>query len=63
MVGKALKSKTIWAAGIIAALSVVIENMDTLRPYFGEYGPLAGIIVAAIMAWLRTLTDKPLSDK
>ena len=59
----ALKSKTIWATILIAGLSVVIENMETLRPYFGEYGPLAGVVVALLMAALRTVTKVPLSEK
>ena len=58
-----LKSKTIWAAILLAGIGVVIENMETLKPYFGEYGPLAGVVVAAIMAGLRVVTTKPLREK
>jgi hypothetical protein len=57
------KSWTINTAILIAIMSIVIENMETLRPYFGEYGPLAGVAAAAIMAALRVKTDKPLKDK
>lgn len=58
-----LKSKTIWATILLAGLSVVIENMETLRPYFGEYGPAAGVAVAVIFAMLRKVTTMPLNEK
>lgn len=57
------RSKTLVAAAIVAGLSVIVENMHILQPYFGTYGPLAGIITAAVFAGLRAVTDKPLSEK
>ncbi len=57
------RSKTIQFAMLLAIASTLATNMDELTPYLGEYGALAGVVVAMIIAALRAVTDGPLSDK
>ena len=62
-VTQAAKSKTIQFSMLLAVVSTVAANMEALAPYFGSYGGLAGVVVAAIIAALRTVTTEPLSHK
>ena len=57
------KSKTMWVSAAFAMAGIVIQNMEVLLPYFGAYGGLASIAVAAIYAGLRVVTKEPLSSK
>lgn len=60
---QAAKSKTMHFAALLAVMSTIAGSMDALAPYFGQYGGLAGVIVAAAIAALRVVTKEPLSDK
>ena len=57
------KSKTINFAMLLAIASTVAQNMEALAPYLGQYGGLAGVAIAAIIAGLRVVTTQPLGDK
>lgn len=57
------KSKTIQFSVVLAVVSTIAQNMEALAPYFGAYGGLAGVVVAAIIAGLRTVTTEPLNYK
>ena len=57
------KSKTINFSILLAGMCVVADNMETLQPYFGEYGPMSGVVVASFIAMLRVVTTKPLKEK
>jgi hypothetical protein len=56
----ALKSKTIWLGVVVAALSALQASLGGLS---AEQLGMAGPILGAVIVWLRTLTDKPLSGK
>jgi hypothetical protein len=56
----ALKSKTVWLGILVAALSALQSSLGGLTPdQLGLVGPILG----AAIVWLRSLTDKPLSEK
>ena len=57
------KSKTMQFAALLAVLSTIAGSMEALAPYFGAYGGLAGVVVAAAIAGLRAVTKESLSDK
>lgn len=56
----AVKSKTVWLGVLVAALSALQASLGGLSP---EQLGMAGPILGALIVWLRTLTDKPLSAK
>lgn len=60
---QAAKSKTINFAVLLAVASTVAQNMEALSPYLGEYGGLAGVVIAAVIAGLRIVTTGPLNNK
>lgn len=58
------KSKTMWLAATLAALSAVqtaLPDVQNLIPE-GYYG-LAGLIVAVAMGVIRVFTDRSLAEK
>ena len=58
----ALKSKTVWLGVVVAALSALQAAISDSGISAGELsvvGPLLGVLIV----YLRTLTNKPLSDK
>ena len=58
----ALKSKTVWLGILVAALSALqagLSGAGITAEQLGVAGPLLG----AAIVWLRSITDKPLSDK
>lgn len=57
-----LKSKTIWFAIILAALSVA-QGYVGLLPLTPIHQMIAGIAIAAIVAVLRIVTTEPISAK
>jgi membrane protein implicated in regulation of membrane protease activity len=59
---KMLKSKTMWFSAILAALSVA-QGFVFQLPMSPELQGLVGAVVAAIVAYLRTQTTQPLSQK
>lgn len=56
----AVKSKTVWLGVLVAALSALQASLGGLT---AEQLGMAGPILGALIVWLRTLTDKPLSGK
>jgi hypothetical protein len=56
----AVKSKTVWLGVLVAALSALQASLGGLS---AEQLGMAGPILGAVIVWLRTLTDKPLSGK
>ncbi len=57
-----LKSKTMWFSAILAVLSVA-QGFVLQVPMSPELQGLVGAVVAAIVAYLRAVTTKPLFDK
>jgi len=57
-----LKSKTMWFSAILAILSVG-QGFILQIPMSPELQGLVGAIVAAIVAYLRTVTTQPLFVK
>lgn len=57
-----LKSKTLWFSAILALLSVA-QGFLVQLPMSPETQGLIGAVVAAIVAYLRTQTTQPLSQK
>lgn len=58
------KSKTMQTAAIIAVLGVAETQFHLIRDLIpAEYQGLTYVVIAALMAYLRTITTKPLSDK
>ncbi len=60
---KELKSKTINFSIALAVLGVVEINMHLVQDMLGEYYGAAFIGISAIVAALRAVTNKPLSEK
>jgi hypothetical protein len=58
--GKWLKSKTMWSAVFIAGLGALEVNIGVIP---AEYRGHVLIAVSMLMAGLRFVTTKPLSDK
>ncbi len=56
------KSKTLWFSAILAVLSVA-QGFIVQLPMSAETQGLIGAVVAAIVAYLRTQTVAPLSQK
>ena len=56
------KSKTLWFSAILALLSVA-QGFLVQLPMSPETQGLIGAVVAAIVAYLRTQTTQPLSQK
>jgi len=60
----ALKSKTILFALLLSALGAVEQNTSMVTSIVGpENTGLAMLVIGAIIAALRTVTTKPLSEK
>lgn len=58
------KSKTLQTAAVIAVLGIVDTQFHLIRDFIpAEYQGLTYVLIAAVMAYLRTITTKPLSDK
>lgn len=58
------KSKTMWTAFAIAALGAVELQFHVMRDAIPEaYQGLVLVAIGAIMAGLRAVTTKPLSEK
>lgn len=57
-----LKSKTMWFSAILALLSVA-QGFILQIPMSPATQGLVGAIVAAVVAYLRTVTTEPLSQK
>lgn len=57
-----LKSKTLWFSAILAVLSVA-QGFVLQLPMPPEMQGLVGAVVAAVVAYLRTQTTMPLSQK
>ncbi len=62
-VKKSLKSKTIWFGHLLAIVGIVEANIGLLRNNLGDYYGYTFIAVAVITYWLRSKTDKSLSEK
>lgn len=60
----ALKSKTLWAAALIAALGVVQSSTDALQAVMTPkiFGVVM-IVIGALMAGLRIVTTQSLAEK
>jgi hypothetical protein len=57
---KALKSRTMWLAGVIAGLGALQVNIDVIpKEYQGE----TLIAIAFLVAVLRVVTTMPLDEK
>jgi hypothetical protein len=56
------KSKTMWFSTVLAVLSVA-QGFIFQMPMSPEVQGLVGAVVAAIVAYLRTQTTQPLSQK
>jgi len=60
----ALKSKTIWFSIILAVCGVLEQSSNALTALIGASNTgFLLLIVSMVMAYLRTLTTQPLSDK
>ena len=62
MLAKAVKSKTVWLGVAVAALSALqvgLGDAGVTAEQLGVVGPLLGVLIVL----LRTITNKPLSDK
>lgn len=53
------KSKTIRTAALIAVLGVIEVNFGLLRDMLGDWYGVSYITIAAVMAYLRTITKEP----
>lgn len=60
---KALKSKTINFAALLAAFGVIETQLPQIQDSLGDYYGFILIAVGAIVASLRVVTKVPLSDK
>lgn len=56
------KSKTMWFSAVLAVLSVA-QGFIFQMPMPPEVQGLVGAVVAAVVAYLRTQTTQPLSQK
>lgn len=56
----ALKSKTVWAGALTAAVAVANYASPFISP---QYAPLALAASGLLQVVLRTVTSKPLSEK
>lgn len=56
------KSKTMWFSAVLAVLSVA-QGFIFQMPMSPEVQGLVGAVVAAVVAYLRTQTTQPLSQK
>ena len=61
---KVFKSKTIWFAIVLSILGAIQDNIPELKDSISQdsYGTILQC-VAIVIAILRTVTTKPLSDK
>ena len=57
------KSKTINFSYVLAAFGVVEQNLPMIKEMIGDYYGLVFIGISAIVAVLRKVTTKPLSEK
>lgn len=56
------RSKTHWAAAVLAALAIVEAQSDSITLLFGDRATAAVLLAAAVlMAVLRELTTQPIS--
>jgi len=62
MLAGALKSKTVWLGGVVAALSALQAGLGSSGVTPEQLG-IVGPILGAVIVWLRAITDKPLSAK
>ena len=61
--GMIKKSRTLDAAGIVAALGVAIETLPMLKDMLAEHYGLVFVGVSMLFAYLRAVTTKPLDQK
>lgn len=54
-----LKSRTYWLAILVA----VSANLPGLSGLLGEYYGLASLVIAVLIAGMREVTTKPVSEK
>ena len=62
MLRKALKSKTIWFAIVLAVLSV-LQGFVVILPIDPQWQALIGVVLAVIVVLLRFSTRRPIDDK
>lgn len=57
------KSKTIWFGHLLALVGILEANIGLLRDNLGEYYGYAFIAIALMTYFLRSKTNKALTDK
>ncbi len=64
MIKGAMKSRTIWTATAVTIIGAAIELLPAVKAFIptDTYGAIL-MVLGAVMAGLRTITTKPLSEK
>lgn len=57
------KSKTYWAAVLMAALSILEMNLGMFAEMFGSWYPMFYVGMSFLFMLIREATTAPLSDK
>ena len=63
MIKQCVKSKTMWLAAALGILVPVMEAFPVLKGILGDNYELWLLILSSIIAGLRVLTTKPISEK
>ena len=63
MLKQILKSKTMLFNIFVAIMAVIEINMSVLQPILGDHYGIVLIVIAAVNAFLRTITTTSIKDK